>query len=148
MSKTLFIKPRLSEQTYALAQKDRVYVFDIPKNINKQIIAKAVADQFEVTVESVNIANSKGKAKRTISITGKRRSNVIGARKDIGKAYVKLAKGFSLPVFAAVEEAESKEEAAQKQIDKAVEKQTEKEQKSAKPVRRGIRLLGKKEDKE
>ncbi len=147
MSKTLFIKPRLSEQTYALAQRDRVYVFDIPKNINKQVIAKTVHEQFDVTVESVNITNIKGKAKRTISITGKRRSNVMGSRSSIRKAYVKLAKGFSLPVFAAVEEAEEKEQAAQQQIDKAIEKQADKEKKSTKPARRVIGLLGKKEDK-
>jgi large subunit ribosomal protein L23 len=147
MSKTIFLKPRLSEQTYALAQKGRVYVFEVPKTATKITLAKAVSEQFEVTVEAVNITHIKGKAKRTISITGKRRSNHDGSRKDIKKAYVKLAEGFSLPVFAAVEEADEKEQATQKQIDKAAAKQTEKAVKEKKPARRRLGILGKKEDK-
>src|SRR5690348_1770353 len=106
MSKTLTLRPRLSEQTYALAQQNRVYVFDVPKDANKHTVARAVAAQFEVTVESVNLANIKGKAKRTYSITGRRRGLNDGTRSDIKKAYVKLIKGDSLPVFAAIEESE------------------------------------------
>ncbi len=147
MSKTLFMKPRLSEQTYALAQNSRVYVFDVPHHANKQSLAQAVSEQFEVTVESVNITHVKGKKKRTVSITGRRRSNVVGARGNTKKAYIKLAKGFSLPVFAAVEEAEEKEQATQKQIDKAVEKQADKNSQSTKPSHRGLHLLRKKQGK-
>jgi ribosomal protein L23 len=147
MSKTLFIKPRLSEQTYALAQNSRVYVFDVPHNVNKQTLAQAVTEQFEVTVEAVNITHIKGKSKRTVSITGRRRSNVVGSRGNTKKAYVKLAEGFSLPVFAAVEEAEEKEQATQKQVDKAAEKQTIKSNKSTNSGRLGLGLLRKKQDK-
>ena len=147
MSKTLFLKPRLTEQTYALAQHDRLYVFDIPKDVNKQTLAKAVAAQFEVTVTSVNMTNIKGKAKRTISINGRRRSNASGTRDDTKKAYVKLAEGFSLPVFAAVEDEEKKEQAVQKQVDKAVVKQAKDDIKPVKTPRRGLKLLGRKEHK-
>src|SRR5215471_16171899 len=119
MSKLITLKPRLSEQTYAQAQ-GRVYVFNVPADANKHSIARAVASQFEVTVESVNITNVKGKVKRTISLTGRRRGNSDGVRSGNKKAYVKLAEGFSLPVFAAVEEAEEKEQATQEQIDKAM----------------------------
>src|SRR5215471_15342495 len=96
MSKSLVLKPRLSEQTYALAQQNRVYVFDVPADANKHSIARAVAVQFEVEVEAVNIANSKGKTKRTTSLNGKRRG-ALGTRSDIKKAFVKLTEGFSLP---------------------------------------------------
>lgn len=147
MSKTIFIKPRLSEQTYAMAQESRVYVFDVPHSANKQTIAESVEEQFEVTVEAVNITHSKGKTKRTVSITGKRRSNAIGTCGNTKKAYVKLAKGFSLPVFAAVEEEEEKEQATQKQVDKAAEKQAEKSIKPTKSGLRGLGLLRKKQDK-
>ena len=123
MSKNLALLPRLSEQTYAQAQTGRVYVFEIPKNANKHTVARAVAAQFEVTVQSVNVTNVKGKVKRTTSITGRRRSNADGVRSDIKKAYVKLAEGFSLPVFAAIEEAEAEQQATQAKVDKAAAKQ-------------------------
>src|SRR5947208_612381 len=97
MSKSLVLKPRLSEQTYAQAQASRVYVFNVSRGANKLVVARAVAAQFEVKIESVNVANLKGKTKRTISMTGRRRGNATGRRSDIKKAYVKLAEGFSLP---------------------------------------------------
>ena len=125
--KDLFLKPRLSEQTYALAQTSRVYVFDVPKDTNKHSIARAVAAQFDVQVEAVNMTTVKGKAKRTVSLTGRRRGATDGVRSDVKKAYVKLVKGASLPVFAAIEESQEKEEKAQEQVDKAMAKQMQNE---------------------
>lgn len=147
MSKSLVLKPRLSEQTYAQAQTARVYIFDVPSGANKHTVARAVAAQFEVKVVSVNIANVKGKTKRTISLTGRRRGNASGQRSDVKKAYVKLAEGFTLPVFAAVEEAEAQEQATQAKVDKELAKQTEKESKEVAKPRRGLRLLKKDGDK-
>ena len=123
--KDLILKPRLSEQTYAQAA-GRVYVFNVPKEANKHMVARAVAAQFDVKVTSVNMTNVKGKAKRTISLTGKRSMNVEGARSDVKKAYVKLADGFSLPIFAAIEEAQKQEDVTQEQADKAIAKQLKK----------------------
>ncbi|MGH7141982.1 MAG: 50S ribosomal protein L23 [Candidatus Saccharimonadales bacterium] len=148
MSKTLFLKPRLSEQSYALAQKERVYVFDVPKKTDKVDLARSVAEQFEVKVLSVNVTHIKGKSKRIASINGKRRSNAQGSRNDIKKAYVKLAEGFSLPFFAAIEEAEEKEQAVQEKVDKAVAKQTKKDTETPKVGRRGIHLMRKKREEE
>lgn len=147
MSKTLILRPRLSEQTYALAQS-RVYVFDVPKEANKHTVARAVAEQFEVKVTNVNMTTIKGKAKRTISLTGRRRGLTDGVRSDVKKAYVKLAEGNSLPIFAAIEESEKKEEAAQEQADKAIAKQLKTEsrksgaQKGANPVTRIFKKQG------
>lgn len=149
MSKTLILRPRLSEQTYALAQS-RVYVFSVPKDTNKHTVARAVAAQFDVTVISVNTSNVKGKAKRTISLTGRRRGATDGERSDIKKAYVKLAEGNSLPIFAAIEESEKKEEAAQEQADKAIAKQLKNESKQSTRAPRGsavTRLFKKQGDK-
>lgn len=141
MSKTITLKPRLNEKTYVLAEK-RVYVFDVDGSVNKHSIARAVEAQFEVKVTAVNTANIGGKAKRIVSISGKRMKNADGKRNDIKKAYVTLAEGHSLPFFNAIEEAEQKEEAVQEKVDKAAAKQTAKETKP----RRGL-LRKKAEDK-
>lgn len=144
MSKQLLLKPRLSEKTYALSAS-RVYVFDIPKNANKHEVARAVADQFEVAVATVRIANINGKAKRIMSLTGRRVvQGKQGRQNSLKKAYVTLAEGQSLPFFAAVEEAEEKQEATQEKVAKALDKQAKKTDKTKdvgddKPKRRGLR---------
>jgi large subunit ribosomal protein L23 len=143
MSKSLTLRPRLSEKTYGLSA-GRVYVVEVPATANKHTVARAIESQFEVKVTKVNITNINGKAKRTISITGKRMVNSNGKRSDVKKAYVTLAEGNSLPFFAAIEEEEQKETAVQEKIDKAAEKQAAKE---AKPARRGLRRAKKEEDK-
>jgi len=142
MSKTIALRPRLNEKTYALAEK-RVYVFDVDGSVNKHSVARAVEAQFEVKVSEVNTLNVHGKAKRIVSLTGKRMVNAEGRRNDVKKAYVTLAEGYSLPFFNAIEEEEQKEQATQEKFDKAAAKQADK---AAKPVRRGIRRA-KKEDK-
>ncbi|HKU18457.1 MAG TPA: 50S ribosomal protein L23 [Candidatus Saccharimonadales bacterium] len=101
MSKTTLLRPRLSEKTYVLGTTKTVYVFDVPVDANKQVVAAAVTAQFEVTVENVNILNVKGKAKRTIRKGGRA---VAGQRSDIKKAYVTLKAGEKLPFFDEPEE--------------------------------------------
>jgi large subunit ribosomal protein L23 len=151
MNGSLILKPRLSEQTYALAQAQQVYIFDVPKAANKHEVARAVAAQFNVEVASVNMTNIKGKAKSTISLTGRRRRASGGVRSDAKKAYVHLAKGASLPIFAAIEEEEEKEQTAQEQADKAIAKQLK--QGAKKPVNapktpgRALRIFKKQGDK-
>lgn len=125
MSKTISLRPRLNEKTYGLADS-RVYVFDVDKSVNKHSIARAVEAQFDVKVVSVNTTNISGKAKRVMSITGKRVKNGEGRRSDIKKAYVTLAEGQSLPFFSAIEEEEQKEQAVQEKVDKAAAKQASK----------------------
>lgn len=128
MSKTIALRPRLSEKTYGLSES-RVYVVDVPKTANKHTVARAVEAQFEVKVSRVNIASIKGKSKRVISVTGKRMKNAEGRRNDIKKAYVTLAEGHNLPFFAAIEEEEQKEQSVQEKVDKAAAKQASKEAK-------------------
>jgi large subunit ribosomal protein L23 len=125
MSKIITLRPRLSEKTYGLSVQ-RTYVVDVPTDVNKHTVARAVEAQFEVKVSSVNIMNLKGKAKRVISLTGKRLSNTQGKRNDLKKAYVTLAEGHSLPFFEAIEQEEQKEQATQEKIDKVAAKQASK----------------------
>jgi large subunit ribosomal protein L23 len=142
MSKTITLRPRLSEKTYGLSEQ-RVYVVAVPSDVNKHSVARAIEAQFEVKVTKVNILNVQGKPKRTISITGKRVKNTTGKRSDTKKAYVTLAEGHSLPFFAAIEEAEAKEQATQEKVDKAADKQAKK----AAP-RRGLRRKKASDDSE
>ena len=137
MDKTLILKPHLSEQAYAMSQA-HIYVFEVPASANKHTVSGAGSGQVEVEVKNVNISNIAGTAKRTIRKGGRISK---GKASDIRKAYVTLKAGQSLPIFAAEEEAEAKEQATQEKLDKAAAKAAEKE---AKPARRGLHL-GKKE---
>lgn len=128
MHKEVILKPRLSEKSYGLSQK-RVYVFDVPAKLNKHDIARAVTVQFDTVVTNVNVANIAGKSKRTIYKGGKA---VAGRESDTRKAYVTLAEGQSLPIFAAIEEEDAKVEATQEKMDKAAEKAAKKAAKEKK----------------
>ncbi len=52
MSKTTFIRPRVSEKAYGQSQVQNVYVFEVPTDANKQTITEAVTAQYDVTVPS------------------------------------------------------------------------------------------------
>jgi large subunit ribosomal protein L23 len=101
MDKQLILQPRLSEKTYGLSVVGNTYTFNVPGGANKHTVARAVAAQFDVTVENVNIVNVKGKAKRTVRKGGRA---VMGQRSDVKKAYVTLKEGQSLPIFDVPEE--------------------------------------------
>lgn len=105
MSKSMVLKPRVSEKAYAQSQNN-VYVFKVDTSADKTSIARAVEAQFEVSVTDVKTAVQKGKAKRTVRKGGR---PVAGRQSDFKKAYVTVKEGDSIPLFAAGEE-ESKEE--------------------------------------
>lgn len=123
MASFMSLKPRMSEKSYGLSQVNRTYIFDVPSSANKLTVAKAVNAQYDVTVQSVNIANQSGKSKR--SYVASRRQYVKGQRSDVKRAYVTLKEGDKLPIFAAEEEQEAKEQ-------KAAEKASKKAKKEAK----------------
>jgi large subunit ribosomal protein L23 len=112
MSKTAILRPRISEKSYGLSQIKNVYVFEVPTDANKLSVAQAVATQFSVTVETVNIMNVKGKVKRTIRRGGR---STMGKRSDIKKAYVTLKEGDSIAVFATDDEANEPKSTAPRQ---------------------------------
>lgn len=93
--KTLVIKPRISEQTYQLAQEG-TYVFEVPAHATKQMISKAVESQYDVTVESVNVAVIKGKMRPS---SQRRKPSTYGKVRDVKKAYVRLASGDKITIF-------------------------------------------------
>ena len=112
MSKSLTLKPRMSEKTFGLSETGNTYTFDVPGEANKHSVARAVAAQFEVTVESVNIINVKGKAKRTVRKGGR---PIQGHRSDVKKAYVTLKEGDKLPIFVTEEDDKTDKKAAKKE---------------------------------
>jgi large subunit ribosomal protein L23 len=125
----------MSEKSYALSQQADVYVFKVPKSANKLMVAKAVADQFKVSVTAVNMTVIKGKAKRSPRKNGR---PVLGRASDLKKAYVSLKKGDKLPIFDSVEEEEKKEEKIQKAVTTAQEKQVAKETKKKRSIRSAL----------
>jgi large subunit ribosomal protein L23 len=133
--KSIIIKPKMSEKSYALSQKG-VYVFEVPVNANKNLVAAAIGAQFDVSVTAVNILNHKGKAKRTIRNNGRKLHHGVEAKTR--RAYVLLAKGQSLPIFQAVEEEIEQEEKTQATLAKQAEKKAQKEEKKPRrlPLRR------------
>ncbi len=120
--KSLALKPRMSEKTYALSQSENTFVFDVPMTTNKFEIAASVSKQFAVTVVDTRITIVKGKAMRTIRKGGRA---AMGKRVDKKKAYVRLKEGDSIPIFAAIEKAEED----QKKVEEKVAKKAAKEKK-------------------
>ena len=100
-AKTLVIKPRLSEKAYAQSLTTNTYVIIVPVTANRDMIVRAMAAQFDVTVVKVNIVVQNGKRKRTVRKGGR---PTMGVRSDIKKAYITLQAGDKLPFFAELEE--------------------------------------------
>lgn len=97
MSKITLLKPLLTEKTMRLAQAGQ-FTFLVDRSASKPAIARAVADQFKVTVLKVTSAADPGKVRKT----GKRRlKSVITAGK---KAAVTLKAGQTIEFFKMPEE--------------------------------------------
>lgn len=120
------LKPRMSEKAYGASQLRNTYVFDVTGDTNKHSVARAVSTQYEVTVTSVRVVNLKGKIKRTIRKGGR---PTMGRQSDAKKAYVTLKAGDSLPIFAAIEEAEAKDAEMAEKLAEATAKAEAKESK-------------------
>lgn len=109
--KDMILKPRLSEKAYGQSMTSQVYTFVVPKSANKQTVAAAVSEQFDVTVTAVNIAVTKGKTVRSYT---KRSRSTTGTRSDVKKAYVTLQKGDNIAIFDAPEETKEDKKADKK----------------------------------
>jgi large subunit ribosomal protein L23 len=90
--------PITTEKAYGLAAGMNTFVFSVPVSANKQQIAAAVETQYEVKVKNVTTVLQKGKAVRFSR--GKNRYPGATTRQDMKKAYVTLAEGSTIPVFA------------------------------------------------
>lgn len=93
---SILVTPRATEKAYGQTQQN-TYVFDVPLSANKDQIASAVAEQYDVTVKHVKTLVQSGKAVRFSR--GKNRYPGTTNRKDRKKAYVTLAEGSSIKVF-------------------------------------------------
>ncbi|AEI35162.1 MULTISPECIES: 50S ribosomal protein L23 [Francisella] len=82
------VRPHVSDKTYGLSDANSTIVFEVARTATKQDVKSAVEKLFEVKVESVNILNVKGKARRF--------GRVEGRTKAWKKAYVKLAEGHDI----------------------------------------------------
>lgn len=102
----ILITPRTTEKAYGLSATTNTYVFNVPMNANKQVIADAVAAQFNVKVIGVKTAVQKGKSVRFSR--GKNRFPGSTTRQDSKKAYVTLADGDNIQVFDAETNQETK----------------------------------------
>ncbi len=100
------LHPRISEKTFMLSQTRNTYVFNVPSDMNRAMVAVMVAKDYNVKVVKVQISVSKGKAKRYVRKGG--RVNT-GTTQNVKKAYVRLAEGNTIPIFAALTEEEKNE---------------------------------------
>jgi large subunit ribosomal protein L23 len=81
----LVLAPVISEKSTRVADRDRQYVFRVLDRATKPEIKAAIELLFKTKVETVTVANVKGKARRFGRFAGRRR--------NWKKAYVRLAEG-------------------------------------------------------
>ena len=81
----VILAPQISEKATHIADKNEQVVFRVASDASKPEIKAAVELMFKVQVESVQVANVKGKQKRF--------GRYLGRRKNWKKAYVSLKPG-------------------------------------------------------
>jgi ribosomal protein L23 len=101
----------MSEKAYKLSEEQNTYVFAVGGGGDKLSVARAVTGQYKVKVAGVRIAKSAAKNRRTIRRRG--RNIYHGRTSGTHKAYVTLAEGEKLPIFASLKEQEQKEAQAE-----------------------------------
>ena len=90
---TIIVGPHLSEKSTIVGEANNQVVFKVRTDAQKAEIREAVETLFEVKVESVQVLNVKGKAKRF--------RGHMGRRPDWKKAYVSLAEGSEIDFIGA-----------------------------------------------
>jgi large subunit ribosomal protein L23 len=81
----VLVAPQISEKATYIADKNEQVVFIVTPDATKPEVKAAVEMLFKVEVKSVQIANLKGKIKRS--------GRTVGRRSDIRKAFVCLKPG-------------------------------------------------------
>ena len=81
----ILVSPHVSEKATNAAEKANQVVFRVANTATKKEIKGAIEMLFEVNVENVQVANVKGKTKRT--------QNGVGRRNNWKKAYIRLQEG-------------------------------------------------------
>lgn len=90
-------RPIITEKSMKMAQAG-LYTFEVDKNATKPLVAKAVAEKFNVKVVSVKVINVKGKLKQQKKV---RKSFQATGMK---KAMVQVGKGQKIAIFEAPKE--------------------------------------------
>lgn len=85
-------RPIITEKSMKLAQKG-LYTFEVDKEAVKPLIAKKVAEKFNVKVLSVKVINVKGKVKSQRKV--RKNYQVSGFK----KALVQVGKGQTIAIF-------------------------------------------------
>lgn len=91
----VLLAPQISEKATYVADKNEQVIFRVAPDATKPEIKAAVEMMFKVSVNAVQVANVKGKIKRT--------GRYVGRRNNWKKAYVCLAAGQEIN-FAASEQ--------------------------------------------
>lgn len=92
-------RPIITEKSMKLAQNG-LYTFEVDKNAAKPLIAKAVAEKFNVNVLNVNVINVKGKVK------SQKKVRKIYKSGGFKKALVQISKGEKIAIFETPKEEE------------------------------------------
>ena len=87
----IIVRPIITEKTMKMMESDNKVTFEVAKGTNKTEVRQAVEAIFNVKVVSVNILNTKPKAKRVGKYTG--------TTKVVRKAIVKIAEGQDISLF-------------------------------------------------
>lgn len=84
----VLLAPHITEKSNEVAEKNRQFAFKVLPSANKLEVKKAVESLFNVKVDSVTVANFKGKKKRFGAIESQ--------KKSWKKAYVSLKEGYDI----------------------------------------------------
>lgn len=81
----VLLRPRITEKASLKAESESVFVFEVAKNANKEMIYRAIVDQYKVTPRKIGITQTPSK---NVFSRGK-----MGVQSGVKKAYVYLNKG-------------------------------------------------------
>ncbi len=100
MTKSILVKPIVSEKSEKLTSKLNRYTFIVDKKANKLEIKKAVETMYGITVIDVNTTIAPAKLKVRNTKSGIVRGRVSAYK----KAFVTLAEGEELDIYGNIEE--------------------------------------------
>lgn len=89
----VLMAPIVSEKTARLSDANRQFAFRVVRDATKPEVKQAVELMFDVKVDSVQIANVRGKVKA--------HGRSVGRRSDWKKAYVTLTEGHDIDFMGA-----------------------------------------------
>ncbi|HFC00526.1 MAG TPA: 50S ribosomal protein L23 [Phaeodactylibacter sp.] len=95
MAKKILVKPVITEKAEDLSENMGQYTFIVNRKANKVEIRKAIEEQFNVAITSVNTINMPAKAKSRNTRSGVLKGSVAAYK----KAIVTLAEGETIDLY-------------------------------------------------